>query len=197
MRERLTVGLVQVYTGNGKGKTTSALGLAFRAIGHGFKVCMIQFMKGNSYSGELLTTQRLKPWIDFYQFGRDCPYASLMRQGLTECRGCHEKCFSMDENDREGKELADLAFDFAEKTVYGGDYDLVILDEINAAFGLNFLPAEKLLSLIKNKPRYVELVLTGRNLPPEIMEAADLVSEINPLKHPYDKGINARRGIEY
>jgi len=197
MIERLTVGLVQVYTGDGKGKTTAALGLAFRAIGHGFKACMIQFLKGSSYTGEFLTAQRLKPWIDVFQFGRDCPYAALMRQGLTECRGCREKCFFVDEDDKEGEELAGLAFDFAEKAIHSGDYDLVILDEINVALGLNFLMTEKVVNLIRNKPHYVELVLTGRGLPPEILEAADLVSEINPVKHPYEKGINARRGIEY
>jgi len=93
MKERLTSGLVQVYTGDGKGKSTAALGLAFRAIGHGFKVCMIQFLKGNSYSGEFLAAQRFKPWLDFYQFGRDCPYASLLRQGQRECGGCRESCF--------------------------------------------------------------------------------------------------------
>jgi cob(I)alamin adenosyltransferase len=197
VRERLTVGLVQVYTGSGKGKTTAALGLAYRAIGHGFKVCMIQFLKGNSYCGEIFTTQRLKPYIDFYQFGRDCPYSSLIRQGFFECADCRENCFKNLAGDTEKKELALKAYDFAERTIKGGEYDLVILDEINNALRFSYLPVEKVLELIKNKPSFVELVLTGRGMPPEILQAADLVSEINALKHPYEKGIKSRRGIEY
>ncbi len=197
MRERLTSGLVQVYTGSGKGKTTAALGLAYRAIGHGFRVCIIQFLKGNSYCGELFTTQRLKPHIDFYQFGRDCPYSSLIRQGFAECMECGENCFEISVDEAEKKELALRAYAFAEKIINGGEYDLVILDEINVVLEFNFLPVEKVLALIENKPLFVELVLTGRGMPPEILQAADLVSEVNALKHPYEKGIKSRRGIEY
>lgn len=197
MSERLTTGLVQAYTGTGKGKTTAALGLAFRAIGHGFKVCVIQFLKGNSYSGELLTSQRLKPFIDFYQFGRDCSYSSLIRQGFMECTGCHENCFNNVTDNAEKRELVLKAYEFAGKTIFCGKYDLVILDEINNALQFDFLSVEMVLKLIKNKPRFVELVLTGRDLPPEILQAADLVSEINSLKHPFDEGIKSRRGIEY
>ena len=197
MPERLAVGLVQVYTGDGKGKTTAALGQAYRAIGHGFKVCMIQFLKGISYSGELLTSQRLKPQMDFYQFGRDCPYSALIRQGFFTCRGCYENCFENDPDNKESKELVRMGYDFAEKIIRNGQYDLVVLDEINNALRLGFLSTDEILKLIKIKPDFMELVLTGRGLPPEILEAADLVSEIKALKHPYDKGIQARRGIEY
>lgn len=197
MTGKINEGLVQVYTGTGKGKTTAALGLAYRAIGHGFKVCMIQFLKGNSYCGELFTSQLLKPCIDFYQFGRDCSYSALIRQGFAACNECYENCFKVAKDDPERKELVLMAFNFAEKTVHNGEYDLVILDEINNALLLGFLSVEKVLELIRNKPRFVELVLTGRGAPPEILEAADLVSEIYPLKHPYEKGIKARRGIEY
>ena len=197
MDQKLTVGLVQVYTGNGKGKTTAALGLAYRAVGHDFKVCMIQFLKGNSYCGELFTSQRLKPYIDFYQFGRDCSYASLIRQGFTVCNGCHENCFEISLDDAERKELVQMAYDFAKKAINSGEYDLVILDEINNALHVGFLTVEKVLELITNKPGFVELVLTGRGMPEEILEAADLVSEIKMVKHPYEKGIKGRRGIEY
>jgi len=197
MAEKLNVGLVQVYTGTGKGKTTAALGLAYRAMGHDFKVCMIQFLKGNSYCGELFTSQRLKPFIDFYQFGRDCPYSSLIRQGFKVCQGCHENCFEISLDDAESKELVQMAYDFAKKAVNSGEYDLVILDEINNALHAGFLTVEKVLALMKNKPGFVELVLTGRGMPPEILEAADLVSEIKMVKHPYEKGIKGRRGIEY
>ncbi|HHU77162.1 MAG TPA: cob(I)yrinic acid a,c-diamide adenosyltransferase [Firmicutes bacterium] len=197
MGERLICGLVQVYTGSGKGKTTAALGLAYRAIGHGFKVCMIQFLKGHSYCGELYTTQLLKPYIDFYQFGKDCPYSSLIRQGLFACADCRENCFINLAGDAEEKKLALKAYDFAKKALGSGKYDLVILDEINNALRFDFIPVAKVLELIKNKPSFVELILTGRGMPPEILQAADLVSEINALKHPYEKGIKSRRGIEY
>ena len=197
MADRLAAGLVQVYTGAGKGKTTAALGLVFRAVGHGFKVCMIQFLKGNSYTGELLTSQRLKPQVDFYQFGRDCPYASLIRQGFSECRGCYENCFASDSGDEESKKLVRMGYGFAEKTIRDGEYDLVVLDEINNALDLGFLSTGEVLELIKIKPDHMELVLTGRGLQQEILEAADLVSEIKSVKHPYDRGIKARRGIDY
>lgn len=195
--KKLKLGLVQVYTGPGKGKTTAALGLAFRAIGHGFKVCMIQFMKGNSYCGELLASQRLKPDLDFYQFGRDCPYASLIRGGFKDCDGCGENCFDNELNHGENGKLACMAFAFAGEVVTAGEHDLVILDEINNALAMELISSVQVLELIGQKPPLVELVLTGRDLPLEILAAADLVSRIDEVKHPYSRGIKGRRGIEY
>ncbi|WP_227762154.1 cob(I)yrinic acid a,c-diamide adenosyltransferase [Zhaonella formicivorans] len=197
MTARLSAGLVQVYTGTGKGKTTAALGLAYRAVGHGFKVCFIQFLKGSSYCGELFTSQRLKPNIDFFQFGRGCPYSSLIRSGFMKCTGCGE-CFYKDtKNMEEHKKYVLMAYEFAKEVLKKGQYDIVILDEISNALRYDLLTVPQALELIEEKPVHVELVLTGRGLPAEILEAADLVSEINAVKHPLKKGIASRRGIEY
>lgn len=197
MTEKLSQGLVQVYTGTGKGKTTAALGLAYRAIGHGFKVCFIQFMKGSSYCGELFTSQRLKPYIDFYQFGRGCPYSSMIRSGFMKCSGCGE-CFYKDKkNMEENKKYTLMAYEFAKEVLKKEQHDLVILDEISNALRYDLLTVPQALELIEEKPSHIELVFTGRGLPPEILEAADLVSEIVAVKHPLRKGITSRRGIEY
>lgn len=139
MTNKLSSGLVQVYTGTGKGKTTAALGLAYRAIGHGFKVCFIQFMKGSSYCGELFTSQRLKPYINFYQFGRGCPYSSMIRSGFRKCNGCGE-CFYKDQkNMEEYKEYASMAYEFAKEVLTNEQYDIVILYEISDALRYDLL----------------------------------------------------------
>ncbi len=198
MKKEINPGLVQVYTGSGKGKTTAALGLALRAIGHGFRVCMIQFLKGSSYAGELFSTQRLKPEFDFFQFGRGCPYSSLIRHGLLNCNGCLE-CFYRGEEEKreEMKGYVDMAWDLTLEMVSDQNHQLIILDEIGNALRHELLESSKLLKLMDEKPAGMELVLTGRGLPEEVLEAADLVSEIKAIKHPLEKGINSRRGIEY
>ncbi|KAB2954295.1 cob(I)yrinic acid a,c-diamide adenosyltransferase [Heliorestis acidaminivorans] len=198
MSERKTIeGLVQVYTGTGKGKTTAALGLAYRAIGHGFRVCFIQFLKGSSYTGELLTSQRLKPDIDFYQFGRGCPFSSMIRSGMRKCNGCGECFFKDNKKKEENKEFAHMALSFADDVISQAKYDLVVLDEISNALRYDFISVEQVIALIEKKPAPVELVLTGRGIPEEILDHADLVSEIHARKHPLQKGIKSRRGIEY
>jgi len=198
MSKKLSQGLVQVYTGEGKGKTTAALGLAYRAIGHGFKVCFIQFMKGSSYCGELFTSQRLKPDIDFYQFGRGCPYSSMIRSGFMKCKGCGE-CFYKDNKDekKENKKYIKMAYKFTEDIFKKEEYDLVILDEFSNALRYDLLTVTEALALINEKPDNIELILTGRGIPEEIIERADLVSEIKAVKHPLNEGIKSRRGIEY
>lgn len=196
-RPRLSRGLIQVYTGNSKGKTTSALGLALRAIGHGLFVCMIQFLKGGAYTGELFAAQRLYPHLIIRQYGITCPYSALIRQGEMDCQGCG-KCFTeKGKNTEENRNLARLAFKAAEEAIYSGDYDIVILDEINHAFYFELLPVADVLALLDKKPEHVEVILTGRNAPPEIIAVADLVTDMNMVKHPFQKGIKSRRGIEY
>ena len=174
---KLEKGLVQVYTGNGKGKTTAAFGLALRAIGRGLKVYIIQFIKGGFDYGELYIVDKL-PNLKLKAFGRG--------KFITEKPA--------------GKEdiaLAKEALVLAEKVVKSGEYDVVILDEINVALSLKLISLEKVLELIKDKPKHVELVLTGRNVADEIVEAADLVTEMKEIKHPFNKGYQARKGIEY
>ena len=176
-RGRLKEGMIQVYTGDGKGKTTAALGLALRALGHGLRVYMIQFMKGDPDYGELRAGSRLDG-LTIRQFGRtdfvdrDHPAdedLSLARQGLEH----------------------------AGAIMNAGNHDLVILDEINVALDFGLIPLQAVLELIANKPRGVELVLTGRSAPPAIIEAADLVTEMREIKHYYQQGRAARDGIEH
>ncbi|MBJ6726785.1 cob(I)yrinic acid a,c-diamide adenosyltransferase [Geomesophilobacter sediminis] len=173
----LEQGLIQVYTGNGKGKTTASLGLAFRAVGRGLKVCMIQFMKGGGPYGEQMAAERLAPLLTIVQTGRP---------GWVNKDNPHEK----------DKELAREALALAREKLTSGEYDLVILDEANGAVSMGLLPVEDLLSLMQEKPARVELVLTGRNAHEKVIEAADLVTEMREVKHYYKAGVPARVGIE-
>ena len=196
-RPRLEKGLIQVYTGDSKGKTTAALGLVLRVVGHGFYACMIQFLKGGAYTGELFAAQRLYPSFTIRQYGITCPYSALIRQGEAECKGCG-RCFPEKGKDtEENRNLAGLAFKAAKEAVYSGDYDIVVLDEINHAFNFGLLPVADVLELLAGKPEHVEVILTGRNAPPEIIAVADLVTEMRIVKHPFQQGIKSRRGIEY
>lgn len=196
-RPRLDRGLIQVYTGDSKGKTTAALGLCLRAVGHGFHVCFIQFLKGGAYTGELFSTQRLYPNFDFRQYGITCPYSALIRQGEDKCHGCG-KCFpSKGKDNSEHERMTQLGFRTAEQAVSFGEYDLVVLDEINQAIYQEFLSPEDVLALLDKKQPFVEVILTGRNAHQKIVERADLVTEMTPRKHPFQKGISSRRGIEY
>lgn len=168
---------MQVYTGNGKGKTTAAFGLALRAIGRGLKVYVIQFIKGGFDYGELYIADKL-PNLKLKAFGRG--------KFVTEKPA-----------EKEDVKLAEEALALAEKVVKSGEYDIVILDEVNVALDLKLIKTEKVVELVKSKPRHVELVLTGRYAPKEIVEIADLVTEMKEIKHPFSKGQQARKGIEY
>ena len=168
---------MQVYTGNGKGKTTAAFGLALRAIGRGLKVYVIQFIKGGFDYGELYIADKL-PNLKLKAFGRG--------KFVTEKPA-----------EKEDVKLAEEALALAEKVVKSGEYDIVILDEVNVALDLKLIKTEKVVELVKSKPRHVELVLTGRYAPKEIIEIADLVTEMKEIKHPFNKGQQARKGIEY
>jgi cob(I)alamin adenosyltransferase len=174
---KLEKGLVQVYTGNGKGKTSAAFGLALRAVGRGLKVYIIQFIKGGFDYGELYVVDKL-PNLTLRSFGRG-KFVTEKPAGKEDIR------------------LAEEAFALGEKIVKSGEYDIVILDEINVAMKLELIETEKVLELIRAKPKQVELVLTGRYAPSEIIEAADLVTEMKEIKHPFNNGYQARKGIEY
>jgi len=174
---KLEQGLIQVYTGNGKGKTTASLGLALRAVGRELKVCMIQFMKGGGPYGEQMAAERLAPYLTIIQTGRP---------GWVNKDNPHQK----------DKDLAAEALEMASQAVNGGEYDLVILDEINGSVSMGLVPVEGVLELMRNKPHHVELVLTGRNAHESVIEAADLVTEMREIKHYYKAGVPSRVGIE-
>jgi cob(I)alamin adenosyltransferase len=172
-------GIVEVYTGNGKGKTTAALGLALRALGHGMKVYIIQFMKGSSAYGELKSLEKFKPNVAVKQFGR-------------------KEFVDKKHPTRLDFKLAREALEKAKKVVASGKWDLVILDEINVALNFKLIGCGEVLDIIRSKPSHVELVLTGRYAPKEILDIADLVSEVKEIKHPYRSSrMPPRVGIEY
>jgi len=170
-------GLIQVYTGDGKGKTTAALGLALRAAGHGLRSYVGQFMKGQSY-GELEAARLLGPYLTIEQYGRPT-FVHVRRAAPEDVRMAHE-----------GLEKARAAMS-------SGQYDIVVLDEVCVALYFELLTLDEVLDFLAEKPEGVELVLTGRQAPPEILERADLVTETREVKHPYAQGIQARKGIEY
>jgi len=175
---RLSRGLIQVYTGDGKGKTTCALGLALRAVGQGFKVYMVQFMKGRETGEAKAAADRLAPDMTLRYFGRP---------GLVNLRA----------PDPEDLALVREAWDLARQVIVAGEHDLVILDEINLALTFKLVALAEALKVLRERPPWVEVVLTGRQAPPELVELADLVTEMRPLKHYYEAGVKARRGIEW
>ena len=170
-------GLVIVHTGDGKGKTTAALGLAMRAVGNGMKVIMLQFLKGKWKPGERKTAEKLASLFEIRPLGGGFTWES--------------------QNIAQDIKTARKAWEESRKVVLSGAYDLVILDEINYVVGYDFLPVEDVLALIREKPPAMHLVLTGRRAHPKVIEAADLVTEMVAVKHPFGKGIKGQRGIEF
>jgi len=170
-------GLIQVYTGNGKGKTTAALGLALRAAGHRFKVIMIQFLKGGIAYGELKSAKKLTPYLKIVPMGREC-FVKKKNPDPVDVR------------------WAKKGWELAKRSVRGRKYQIVILDEINVAVYYGLIPLRELLALMKQKPQGVEFVLTGRYAHPEVIRRADLVTEMKEKKHYYKRGIESRVGIE-
>ena len=172
----LEKGFIHVYTGNGKGKTTAAIGLGVRAAGAGLKVYMIQFMKGRRYS-ELDSLSKL-PNFTVIQFGRD-EFVSKEKPAQIDI------------------DLASKGLRHAEEIITQGKHDLVILDEVNVALDYHLITLDQVLHLLEIKPKHIELVLTGRHAHPDIIKHADLVSETLEIKHPYQKGIPCREGIDW
>ena len=171
-------GLVHIYTGDGKGKTTASIGLLVRAVGSGMKTVFCQFMKGRD-TGELR------------------PLESL---GVTVIRTPEVKKFIPYMNEAEKKECVkshQLCYNKVKEMILSGEYDLIVLDEAIAASRLGMIPLEDLADTIRKRPPHLELVLTGRDVPKELEELADYISEIHAVRHPYTKGIVARKGIEY
>jgi cob(I)alamin adenosyltransferase len=175
-KPKLERGYIQVYTGDGKGKTTAALGLAFRALGNGFRVFMGQFMKGQSY-GELKLARQFGDRFVIEQYGKptfvhvDHPEpedVEMARQGLARLR----------------------------EIILSGEYDIVIMDEVNVALYFGLIEIQDVLAILDEKPLHVEVICTGRRAPQELVDRADLVTEMREIKHYYTRGVPARSGIE-
>lgn len=173
-------GLVVVITGNGKGKTTSALGMAVRACGHGLRVCIIQFMKGDLYAGEWDGIKRMQ-----------CP-VELISTGKGFC-GIQGNPYPWEEHRANAQEAIELV----REKMASGDYDILILDEVNNALHLKLVNLEQVLEIVRTKPPLLHLVLTGRDAHPEVVELADTVSEVREIKHAYRKDIEPQPGIDY
>jgi cob(I)alamin adenosyltransferase len=172
-------GLILINTGPGKGKTTAAMGTALRAVGNGMKVLMLQFLKGSWHYGELDAVQAFGPNFILKQMGR----------GFVKIGGA--------EADPEDLRLVQEAWTEAREAIYSGEWDMVVLDEINYAIGYGMLDAAVVADALRGRPEMVHVILTGRNAHPLLVELADTVTEMREVKHAYRKGILAQRGIEY
>jgi cob(I)alamin adenosyltransferase len=170
-------GLLSVFTGDGKGKTTAALGLAFRALGHGKKVCFIQFIKGAWVSGEAKFSKNLHEFLDFHVMGRGFTWKS--------------------EDIEKDREAAREAWNFAVRMIRENSYDLIVLDELTYLIQYNMMTEEEILRVLKNKPKRLHLVVTGRNASSGLLELADLITEMKAVKHPYASGVKAQKGFDY
>jgi cob(I)alamin adenosyltransferase len=173
-------GLLIVYTGPGKGKTTCALGTAFRAVGQGLRVLMVQFIKGSWHYGEL-------------------DAAEMLGEGKFEIRpmGRGFVKLGQDQQDPEDVRLCEQAWEYGRAQIDSGKYDLVVLDEINYVISYKMLDPEKVVAALAARPERVHVICTGRNAHPKLVELADLVTEMREVKHPYTKGVLAQRGIDY
>lgn len=175
--EQAKRGLIQVYTGDGKGKTTASVGLAVRAAGSGLRVVFIQFVKGGARSGELAMLEKLGVRVE---------RPAERSTGLLGS-GVHD----------DDRAAADIAWALAKDVLASGEYDLVVMDELNVAMRYELVDTDDVLAVLDARPPAIEVVLTGRGAPEGIIERADLVTEMVPVKHPFDRGVPARRGIEF
>lgn len=174
-------GYIQIYTGNGKGKTTASLGLALRALGHGWKVLVVQFTKGDQgmgYYGEIASASKFLPNLEVKQFGMD------------------RVVYSHNIDMKDFKE-AKKGWQEAKEAIESGKYQLVILDELNICTDLGMIKVSDVKETLQNKPENLEIVLTGRRAHPELIAMAHLVTEMKPVKHYFETGVMARQGIEY
>jgi cob(I)alamin adenosyltransferase len=173
-------GLVIVYTGNGKGKTTAALGMALRAIGYDHKVCMLQFIKGSWHYGEMDSSKKLEPNFELIAIGKGFV-------GILDDNSPRE----------EHKKYAAEALKICREKIFSENYNVVILDEVNYAIDLGLIDVQEIIKTIKEKPANLDLVLTGNHAKEEIIELADLVTEMKEIKHPFKSGIKAKKGIDF
>jgi cob(I)alamin adenosyltransferase len=173
----MTKGLLSVFTGDGKGKTTAALGLTFRALGHGKKVCFIQFIKGGWTSGEAKLADNFPDLLDFHVMGRGFTWKS--------------------EDLEKDRQAAREAWEFATRMINESTYDMIVLDELTYLIRYAMISEEEILGVVSRKPEALHVVITGRHASPGLLQAADLVTEMKAVKHPFASGIKAQKGFEY
>ncbi|MCL5075766.1 MAG: cob(I)yrinic acid a,c-diamide adenosyltransferase [Chloroflexi bacterium] len=179
MKRKERKGLIIVHTGDGKGKTTAALGIALRAVGHDLRVLIVQFIKGAWHSGEVRAAKRLSPNLQIVPMG----------QGFL--RSEEEK------HAARNRQLIRQAWEFARSHILAGSYDVIVLDEVNYVISYGLLSVEEVVHLIREKPAGLHLILTGRNAHPAVIDEADLVTEMREIKHPFKNGLMGQRGIEF
>ncbi|GJQ57777.1 MAG: cob(I)yrinic acid a,c-diamide adenosyltransferase [Candidatus Scalindua sp. AMX11] len=177
--DTLDKGLLIIYTGNGKGKTTAAIGSAIRAVGQGLKVIMLQFIKGSWKYGELESLKRLKPDFEIQPLGKGFVGANS-KLGEEEVQGNISK-----------------SWERAKEAIASDRYDMVILDEVNYVIDYGLLPVEEVVTVLEKRPKRLHVIMTGRNVHERVVEKADLVTEMREIKHPYSQGIKAQKGIEF
>jgi cob(I)alamin adenosyltransferase len=177
MADQKRVGLIIVNTGNGKGKTTAALGTALRAVGCEFKVFMVQFIKGSWDYGELHVAERLAPYFEIKPMGEGFTWETKDKERDTE--------------------VANKAWGFCKELIQRNEHDLLIFDEINNAIDYGYVDVNDVIETLKNKPQKMHIILTGRNAPQELINVANLVTEMKEIKHPFQQGIYAQKGIEF
>lgn len=175
--EKPQKGLLIVYTGNGKGKTTAALGLTLRTLGHGHRVCFIQFIKGSWQYGELRAVERFADLLDFHVVGRGFTWKS--------------------DNLAKDTAAAQAGWELAKKTLLKSQHQLVVLDELTYLVRYNMLTEEEILNVLAKREPSVHVVITGRGAGEKLLQAADLITELQEIKHPYRQGIKAQKGIEF
>jgi len=186
-------GQVLIFTGDGKGKTTAALGLAITAAAKGQQAAMVQFLKGGGYSGELFAQELIAPYFIIRQFGYGCHLSETIRSGKATCNHCGE-CFR--QNREPGRDYAGQALTYAAELLRQGT-ELLVLDEVSHAIHRGLLPLEKVVDLVGGRLPQVTIILTGRNMPERLLTLADQITECFSVKHPIEQGIDARRGSEY
>jgi len=170
-------GLLIVFTGKGKGKTTAALGMVFRSLGHGFRVCVIQFIKGSWKYGELVSAKRFDDLLDFHVMGKGFTWDS--------------------ENIEEDIKIAQEAWSFAKDVIASEKYDMVVLDELTYLIKYEMIGEDEIVNCLLNRPEGLHVVVTGRDASDSLIKAADLVTDMVLVKHPFDDGLKAQKGIEY
>jgi cob(I)alamin adenosyltransferase len=170
-------GLLMVFTGNGKSKTTAAIGQAFRAVGHGFNVCFIQFIKGSWKYGELTAAERYKDLLEWHVLGRGFTWKS--------------------DNLEKDIEIAQKAWSFAKEAISSGKFQMVVLDEMTYLVTYKMVDESEVVQFLKSRPEQVHVVITGRDASQALIDTADLVTEMKEVKHPFNQGVKAQRGIEF